>query len=143
MPGLYSLHTHEPNKSVLYKLSSLSYPVAGVENGPRQNLSHASIFIFLDLTLHLHVYLLLPATHSLSQHTAPGYACSMQAVPFPSSLGTYASSARKLLRPNRDSQNRLSESPLQSRTAVWISFPNAHCPSLSSNFPIPHVLTRS
>lgn len=59
-----SLHIHEPNKPVLYKLSILSYPVAGVENGLRQNLSHGSVFIFLDLTLHLHVYLLLTATHS-------------------------------------------------------------------------------
>lgn len=64
VPGLCSLHIHEPNKPVLYKLSILSYPVAGVENGLRQNLSHGSVFIFLDLTLHLHVYLLLTATHS-------------------------------------------------------------------------------
>lgn len=64
MPGLCNLHIHEPNKPVLYKLSSLSYPVVGVENGLRQNLSHGSVIIFLDLTLHLHLYLLLPATHS-------------------------------------------------------------------------------
>lgn len=43
--GLCSLQSHEPNKSALYKLSSLRYLVAEIENGLRQHLNEGNVFI--------------------------------------------------------------------------------------------------
>lgn len=136
VPGLCSLHIHEPNKPVLYKLSSLGYHVAGVENGLRQNLSHGRVFIFLDLTLHLHVYLLLTATHAPCLSTrllavlaacklCPSVPALVLLLPLPGTCSVQTVTPR------------IASVILTKSHCSLDQLPKAHCPSLSSNFPLP------